>query len=112
MRRIWIIFRKEALDTLRDRRTLMIMVGMPLLLIPLLLLAVTKIQSAQFEKAEREQQRIAFFGIEYAPELYARFEADERLLLINGRQPRQHDYQRGTGRGSTCETGFPDPDCG
>ena len=84
MRRIWIIFRKEALDTLRDRRTLMIMVGMPLLLIPLLLLAVTKIQSAQFEKAERERQRIAFFGIEYAPELYARFEADERLLLING----------------------------
>ncbi|MCH7573766.1 MAG: ABC transporter permease [Candidatus Marinimicrobia bacterium] len=84
MRRIWIIFRKEALDTLRDRRTLMIMVGMPLLLIPLLLLAVTRIQSAQFEKAERQQQRIAFFGIEYAPELYARFEADERLLLING----------------------------
>lgn len=46
------IFRKEFTDTLRDRRTLFVMVIFPLLLIPLLLFVVTKVQTSSMKKAE------------------------------------------------------------
>jgi sodium transport system permease protein len=76
------IFRKELKDTLRDRRTLMMMVVMPLLLIPLMVIVVTKIQSSQFEKAEAKQLHVAFIGETYAPELFAMFQGDDRFILV------------------------------
>jgi len=46
------IFRKEFTDTIRDRRTLLVMVIFPLLLVPLMLTIVTNIQIASVRKAE------------------------------------------------------------
>ena len=50
----WTIFKKELKETLRDRRTLLIMIGMPLLLIPLILSLATKVATSQAD-AEREK---------------------------------------------------------
>ncbi len=52
------IFRKEFTDTIRDRRTLFVMVIFPLLLIPMLMLIVTKLQTSSLKKAEEKVLRV------------------------------------------------------
>jgi sodium transport system permease protein len=59
MRTIVVIFRKELMDTLRDRRTLISMIAIPLLLIPLLIGVSTKVVRSQLEKAQERVLRIA-----------------------------------------------------
>jgi sodium transport system permease protein len=54
-----VIFRKELKDTLRDRRTLISMVAIPLLLFPLLLGISTKVMRSQLEKAQDKILRVA-----------------------------------------------------
>jgi sodium transport system permease protein len=51
MRIVFTVFRKELIDSLRDRRTLIAMLAMPLVLLPLLMGVVAKTQSVQQEKA-------------------------------------------------------------
>ena len=52
------IFMKEFTDTIRDRRTLFVMIIFPLLLFPILITAVTKIQVSQMKKAEEKILRV------------------------------------------------------
>jgi sodium transport system permease protein len=52
------IFRKEFTDTIRDRRTLFVMVIFPLVLVPLLLTVVTSLQSSSMKKAEEKVIRV------------------------------------------------------
>jgi sodium transport system permease protein len=52
------IFRKEFTDTIRDRRTLFFMVIFPLLLVPLLLTVVTKLQTSSMQKAKEKVIRV------------------------------------------------------
>ncbi|MEE9168030.1 MAG: hypothetical protein V3U24_11305, partial [Candidatus Neomarinimicrobiota bacterium] len=82
--RVLRIFLKEMKDTLRDRRTILMMVVVPLVLVPLLITVVVKIQQSQMEKAEAKQLNIAFVGKEYAEELYELVQGDDRFNLIGG----------------------------
>ncbi len=59
---VWTIFRKELIDSLRDRRTLIMMVGLPLLLYPLLILGVAKLQESQMEASEARKSKVALWG--------------------------------------------------
>jgi sodium transport system permease protein len=52
MNTVLTIFKKELIDTLRDRRTIITMVIVPLLLIPVMLGIVVKITISQAKKAE------------------------------------------------------------
>ena len=52
MHRTLVIFRKELRDTLRDRRTLIMMIALPLVLVPGLMLAMAYFQASQHEKAQ------------------------------------------------------------
>jgi sodium transport system permease protein len=63
------IFRKEFTDTVRDRRTLFVMVIFPLLLFPLLFLAMTKLQMSQIRKAEGKVLRLSILNEQAAPGL-------------------------------------------
>lgn len=84
MRRVFVIVRKEMLDSIRDRRTLLMMVAMPLLLVPGIIILMVKLQTAQMEKAETRQHRIVFVGEEVAPALYTLFQEDEHIYLVPG----------------------------
>ena len=84
MKRTISIFRKELKDTLRDRRTILMMVVMPLVVIPLLITVVVKVQQAQIEKAEAKRLVIAFIGEEFVPELSELFQQDDRFNVIPG----------------------------
>ncbi len=58
MRTVFVIFRKELTDTLRDRRTLISMIVIPLLLFPLLIGISSRIMMSQIEKAKGKVLRI------------------------------------------------------
>jgi sodium transport system permease protein len=59
MKTILVIFRKELTDTLRDRRTLVSMIAVPLLLFPLLIGISSRVVRSQIEKAQEKVLRIA-----------------------------------------------------
>ncbi len=61
------IFRKEFTDSVRDRRTLFMMVVFPLLLFPLLMTVVTRLQLSQMRKAEEKILRLSLVNEQYAP---------------------------------------------
>ena len=48
------IFKKELIDVLRDRRTLMFMVVIPILITPLLVIGSIKFQEYQNKKSEEK----------------------------------------------------------
>ncbi len=67
MHTIWIIIKKELMDTLRDRRTLLMAIVLPLVLIPLLLGGIVKLQTSQFEEASARTLRVGLAGEGTAP---------------------------------------------
>ena len=71
MRSILTIFRKELTDTLRDRRTITSMIVIPLLLYPLLIGILVKVQISLAEKAASRRLRVAVVRGERAPGLLA-----------------------------------------
>lgn len=59
MRTIVTVFHKELIDTIRDRRTLMFMVVIPLLLFPILFRIMFTVQQSQENKAKQRNLRVA-----------------------------------------------------
>ena len=54
MKKIFVIFKKELIDTLRDRRTLMMMLVLPILLIFVMMNLVVSLSRSQTRKAEEK----------------------------------------------------------
>lgn len=62
MNTIAIVFRKELIDTLRDRRTLLFMIALPLLLFPVLFKGFSSAQRAGADRAESRVLQVAVIG--------------------------------------------------
>jgi len=62
------IFKKELIDTLRDRRTIIAMIIIPLLIFPVLIGITSKIQKSVTKKAEEKTLRIAVISNDSATE--------------------------------------------
>jgi sodium transport system permease protein len=78
LRILQVIFRKELMESLRDRRTLFMMVGLPILLYPLLIFGMSRLQESQQEAQQQRESAVAVWGT--APEsLNARFAGAPRL---------------------------------
>ncbi len=58
----WVVFRKELRETLRDRRTLIVMVAIPILLYPVLLIATEQFALLGIRRIESEASRVAVTG--------------------------------------------------
>ncbi len=54
-RRVWVVYRKELVETLRDRRTLMAMVLVPIVLYPVLMVII--VQALKAETGRRQAER-------------------------------------------------------
>jgi sodium transport system permease protein len=72
------IWKKEISETLRDRRTLFIMIVLPVLLYPMLLMLFTRLAESESEAAMAQPSTIAVWGV-VPPELQR--ELDERPHL-------------------------------
>ncbi len=58
----WVVFRKELRETLRDRRTLMVMVAIPILLYPVLLIATEQFALLGIRRIESEASPVGVAG--------------------------------------------------
>jgi len=77
------IAKKEVIDISRDRRTIIMMVVVPLFLIPVLLGTVFKITKSMAEKASEKQLKVQIYGQEYAPDLYQAFADLDKVIILD-----------------------------
>jgi sodium transport system permease protein len=66
-RNIGTIFKKEMTDTLRDRRTLIFMLLVPIVAIPLLIMFTSSMLASTVTKAQEEKATIVIMGMENLP---------------------------------------------
>ena len=81
------IVRKELLETLRDKRTLIAMIGIPLVLYPALFLIVTQVITLQQAKMEEKPSRVALVE-PAAPVLREWLSGLEKIELVSAADPR------------------------
>ena len=85
-RTVQTIFHKEILDTLRDKRTLLAMIGVPLLLYPALFILATQAAIVQMGKMEGKASRVAVIAPD-AGAVAAWLEDDERIEILSVADP-------------------------
>lgn len=81
MRNIKIVYFKELLDTVRDRRTIISMIVVPIFVFPILTIGVSSFAANMVHKSRIEIHRVAVIGAENAPELYALVESSNEVRL-------------------------------
>lgn len=84
MKRIGIIFKKEFIDTIRDRKALFFMIVFPVLVFPLLIGVTTTIQINIMKKEQGKVLNLAYIEYGSAPSLLKAFQADTSLTLHFG----------------------------
>lgn len=85
MKTIFTIARKEFLDTIRDRRTLIIMVVIPLLLFPGIMYVITTVQAGQAQKAQEKDLNVGIINpYDQGKQLLAMLSQESGLSLIDG----------------------------
>ena len=82
MGRTLTIAKKEIKDTLRDRRTILLLIIFPLVVFPSLILLIVRYTQRQAENAEAERVEIALIGEEYAPGLRQAVVADTQIVIV------------------------------
>ncbi len=76
------IFKKELKDTIRDRRTLMAMVVMPMLLMPVMTIGMFKFMEYQMEKQGDKIVKVSIIGEGEAPTLIEMIENQEKIEIV------------------------------
>ncbi len=82
MRQILTIWKKEIRDTIRDRRTLMAMILIPLLIMPLLIVGMGKMVEYQIKKGVEETVKIMVVDKENSPALYGIISKQNKIKLL------------------------------
>lgn len=82
LRRVKIIYLKEMLDTLRDRRTLISMLLVPILLFPVMMFGMSGLVGFLIKRAEEKPARVVISGEENAPYLSSQFSQDEKFTIV------------------------------
>jgi len=80
------IFFKELLDTFRDRRTLIAMVGVPVVLYPALFILATQATLLQQSRMEKTRAKVAVVG-EDASQIVGWLEADAKIEVTQSDEP-------------------------
>lgn len=85
MKRISVILKKELLDTFRDRRTLLIMIVVPIILMPIAIIGFGKFVEGQQKSVSQEKKRVA---ITYEnADLKKAFKSDKTIALKISKKP-------------------------
>ncbi|MEW6358442.1 MAG: ABC transporter permease subunit/CPBP intramembrane protease [Planctomycetota bacterium] len=88
-RNVRIVFQKELRVTLRDKRTLFVMLVLPVLLYPMLLIGFSKITARQLGKLKEQVFAIAITGAESSPGLVDQIKGNEKLKLTESTAPEE-----------------------
>jgi len=82
VRNIKIIYQKELLDSLRDRRTLISMVLVPILMFPVMILGMAFITGLLVSKMEKKGSKIVIVGESHGRELLSRIHKNDRFEVV------------------------------
>ncbi len=97
---IWTIYRKELLESLRDRRTLFTMMVLPVLIYPVLILGMSKLTDVQEAASEARPSRVSVWGAA-PPALLERLKAGRDVELVN-REPMPESLRKGVDSGAVA----------
>src|SRR5271154_467427 len=86
---IAVVYRKELTEWLRDRRTLISTVVVPLLAFPILISGVISLSTVLMGKAEKEIPKVMIIGGEDSPGLLADLRANKEIEVV----PSVDDYK-------------------
>src|SRR5688572_23947316 len=89
------VFRKELREMLRDRRSLAVMFGLPLVLYPLLAIGIASLGQSKRQQLTEQAAQVAIPDAEAAPELFVRLKAEGSGIEL--RMPR--DVERALSAG-------------
>ena len=81
-RNIGVVYRKELTDMLRDRRTIVSSILVPILMFPLLMLGIGALAAVVVRKATRESPTVMLRGEEHAPALSKLLRENKRLEIV------------------------------
>ncbi len=81
-RNIKIIYKKELLDVIRDRRTIISMVVVPILIFPLLTIGFSGVMANLMQKSAAEKHKIAIINKANAPELFALIDTSSKVEIV------------------------------
>ena len=82
MRRIWTVARKELVDTLRDSRTLVLAIVLPLVLYPVIFLTIGRVSAANEVRQMAAKLQVAIVGAPDAPRLAPALAESEQLIVL------------------------------
>jgi sodium transport system permease protein len=82
MKTIFVIFKKELVDTLRDRRTLVSMIAVPLILFPVLIGISSRVMSSQAKEAREKTLRVALITNGNAEEFRRILVQTDKVMLV------------------------------
>jgi sodium transport system permease protein len=82
MKKIFVIFKKELIDTLRDRRTLMMMFILPVLLIFLMMNLIVSLSRSQTRKAEEKVLKVGIIKKGEVEAFQSILEKDKKIIVI------------------------------
>ena len=77
------VFRKEILDTVRDRRTLLASILIPVMLMPAMILGIPLIFAGTEARLEEQSQTIAIINPAESPELIDLLRASDSLTIVD-----------------------------
>jgi sodium transport system permease protein len=81
-RNIGLVYRKELLDTVRDRRTILSMIIIPILIFPLLTIGFSSLIATILMKSKAEIQKVAIVNSQAAPELREMIAASGKVQIV------------------------------
>jgi len=90
LRNVGIVYRKELTEWLRDKRTLISTVLVPLLAFPILMVGMTSLMAVMLGKAEKETPKIMVIGGEDSPRLLEKLRGDSNLEIV----PSTSDFKK------------------
>jgi sodium transport system permease protein len=95
LKKVRIIYFKEMLETLRDRRTLISTILIPIILFPVLMFGMSGVVVMMLKKTEAEATKVALKGEEHAPTFvslllggddFQKLDVDDFKLALKGKQ--------------------------
>ncbi|MBL4632093.1 MAG: ABC transporter permease [Paraglaciecola sp.] len=79
---MWLVFKKEMKELLRDRKTLFFVIALPFLIFPLIAGIVGFVSKQAIDKAENQILNYALVGGQYAPEIVRNLQQPDKFNLI------------------------------
>lgn len=93
MNGIWTVWEKEVIDTLRDRRTLIVMLVVPIVLMPALFVAMGKITKWQVKESQTQEITVAVVGESEGTYIVSAIQMDASVKLLRPPPADRHECE-------------------